>query len=325
MRLSKIGSALLLTLGVACSATIANANHISSVLDSVAPLVPVGFTSATTGVMTQHLYRTGETPGTCDTPKPFPSQANISGSFRYDAYTYTPDSTGCVTLNFHWYGGEGTYAGMYQVTVYSTFNPADPKANFIADSYNTAYHNDKHVFVSFMGTEGVPFTIVVWSTNNGADQIGYVVEMNDSLARPSDFDGDGFSDIAVFRPSTGIWYVQQSSTNTTSIFQFGVNGDVPIDGDFDGDGVSDPAVFRPLAGEWWIHRSSNGTDLALRFGQMGDKPVPGDYDKDGMTDIAFFRPSDGSWFVLRSSTNFMNYNAFPFGMTGDVPLSSEQK
>jgi uncharacterized delta-60 repeat protein len=141
----------------------------------------------------------------------------------------------------------------------------------------------------------------------------------------ADFDGDGTTDTAVFRPSTRDWFIMRSADNTIGIFQFGLNGDVPIDGDFDGDGKSDLAIFRPSSGVWFFQRSSDNTVLGAQFGQTGDKPIPGDYDKDGKTDIAFFRPSNSNWFVLRSSTNFSTFFGFQFGATGDIPLSSEQK
>jgi hypothetical protein len=44
---------------------------------------------------------------------------------------------------------------------------------------------------------------------------------------PSDYDGDGRADIAVFRPSAGTWYLLGSSSGFTAR-QWGANGDIPI-------------------------------------------------------------------------------------------------
>jgi uncharacterized delta-60 repeat protein len=64
--------------------------------------------------------------------------------------------------------------------------------------------------------------------------------------RSADFDGDGFADVAVYRPGAATWFVLRSSDNTTVFKQFGLNGDIPTEGDFDGDGRSDFAIFRKL-------------------------------------------------------------------------------
>lgn len=135
-----------------------------------------------------------------------------------------------------------------------------------------------------------------------------------------DADGDGIADARVFRPSAGTWFTLNSGSNTISIEQFGVSGDIPIDGDFDGDSRADLAVFRPSDGGWYVRRSSNNTFITQAFGVGTDKPVAGDYDKDGKTDIAVWRPSTGNYFVLRSSDNQASFFAFPFGQTGDIPV-----
>jgi hypothetical protein len=155
-----------------------------------------------------------------------------------------------------------------------------------------------------------------------------VVAMDDFIygePRAKDFhsgdaDGDGAVDARVFRPSTGTWFTLNSGSNTISITNWGLNGDIPVDGDFDGDKRADLAIFRPSSGAWFVNRSSNGTVISQSFGSVGDKPVAGDYDKDGITDIAVWRPSNGNYFVLRSKDNFGSFFSFAWGANGDIPV-----
>lgn len=158
---------------------------------------------------------------------------------------------------------------------------------------------------------------------NGSGSIVESILINGAPPAEGDFDGDGKTDLTVYRPSSGTWLSLKSGTNYTALgsTQFGLNGDVPVRGDYDGDGKADIAVFRPTTGEWYILKSSDSTFSAQAFGLNGDLPVPGDYDGDGKTDIAVYRPTAGTWYVLRSAdSTFVSYQ---WGLAGDIPVAGD--
>ena len=148
-----------------------------------------------------------------------------------------------------------------------------------------------------------------------------VVNTPSRLVMPAgDFDGDGMTDLSVFRPTDNNWYTLGSG-GSVSISNWGTPTDTSVPGDYDGDGKTDIAIYRPSTGIWYTLKSSDGSVGITSWGNPGDKPVPGDYDGDGKVDAAVYRLATGVWYILRSSDNGVSITSW--GNAGDSPVQAD--
>lgn len=142
----------------------------------------------------------------------------------------------------------------------------------------------------------------------------------------SDFDGDGKSDVSVFRGSEGNWYLNKS-TQGFAVANWGLSGDKLVPGDYDGDNKTDIAVFRANADasqpDFYILNSSNSTFSGLSWGVAGDIPVVRDYNGDDKEDVALFRPSNNTWYIINSGGTPAANTITVFGQAGDVPVAGD--
>lgn len=149
------------------------------------------------------------------------------------------------------------------------------------------------------------------------------VSVSSDLSSQARFSNGYQTDRVIWRPSDGAWYIAASADAGVVVKQWGLPGDVPVNGDFDGDGVTDFAVWRPSNGNWYVVPSANPTAIVVQqWGWPEDVPQPADFDGDGVTDFAIWRPSDGSWHVLPSSNPTASI-AQQWGLPGDIPQSAD--
>jgi len=134
----------------------------------------------------------------------------------------------------------------------------------------------------------------------------------------ADFDADGVSDLAVYYPLAGMWYLLMSSDGFWAP-QFGWSGPKPKPADYDGDGRADLCVYHELDGTWYIARSRDGF-VTRQFGFAGTRAVPGDYDADGVADLALYHPPDGMWYMMMSTDGF---RAQQFGWSAPEPKPAD--
>jgi subtilisin len=100
-----------------------------------------------------------------------------------------------------------------------------------------------------------------------------------------DWTNTGTDKIGIYRPRTGMWYLDNgdgvwSGCNIDlCLGPFGSPGDLPVSGDWTHTGTTNIGLYRPSTGRWYLDTGNGtwsgcGTDICLGpFGMPGDRPV----------------------------------------------------
>ncbi len=156
------------------------------------------------------------------------------------------------------------------------------------------------------------------------NNVNFAITAATATRSRADFDGDGRTDLSVYRPSEGNWYLNRS-TSGFSVANFGLSTDVIVPADYDGDGKADFAVWRPTNTEgqpdFYLLKSTDSTVSGVAWGITGDTPVVADYDGDGKADFAIWRPASGDFYVLQSQSGALRH--YRFGSSGDKPVVAD--
>jgi hypothetical protein len=218
------------------------------------------------------------------------------------------------------------------LTKLNLFMPAPTPTATPQISKEYVYAGSRMLAVEDQGANLVPpADLAVWRPSNGtwyclggaAGSQSFTVAwgMNGDVPVQGDYDGDGKTDLAIFRPGTNYWWIYPSNGSSYYALPLGTSGDITVPADYDGDGKTDPAVFRPSTNYWYIVQSSTQSTVSVQFGSNGDVPAPADYDGDGKADPSTYRNGSAAFYTLKSSSGQTVSQSL--GASGDRPMPGD--
>ena len=222
--------------------------------------------------------------------------------------------------------------------------PPGPNVTPAPGEFDTDGQTDPAVYSINASGFGV-FTIlhnqVVPGTGSAVQSIAWGLAGDTPVS--ADFDGSGAAQVAVYRPSTGAWYVRSSGRGGGAATPAGRQepalfvtalagvapqpGDVPVAADYDGIGRAEPAIYRPSTETFYIYNPNTKTTRTVAMPNIQQNPsqlvmpASADFTGDGKADPAIYDQATGIWEYIDSTSGQPVSQKFALTF-GDIALTA---
>jgi len=219
--------------------------------------------------------------------------------------------------------------------------------------YDTDNSGFNGVFIDRNASANLGINTFNWDTSNLPDGKYYIyllvndgvatsrryssvqINVGDQLAPPvarsakvlQDFDGDGRTDLTLYRGQFGYpGFLTSKSTGGIREVNWGGAGFIPIHGDFDNDGRSDYALLEDTGvatHAYWYHSSDDSLHYTT-FPFSGGRPAVEDYNGDGNEQIALYNISTGQWHITNGGgAPLTDIEVRSWGLPGDLSVPAD--
>jgi hypothetical protein len=247
---------------------------------------------------------------------------DFDGDRRKDLFLYRPGGGAAYVARSV---GDGTFTNAYGaigIIGYDFASPADVALPF---DYDGDGKDDLFLYrpgssAAYVGHSVGDGTFTqVYAQHTGI--AGYDLASTADRVLAFDYNGDGKSDLFLYRPGGGAAYVARSNGDGSFSRVYGQSGiggydlasaaDRALALDYNGDGKDDLFLYRPGGGAAYVLESNGDGSFTRVYGQSGiagydlasaaDQVLVLDYNGDGKDDLFLYRPGGGAAYVARSN------------------------